>query len=436
MTVLMPTLYVEAGLVPDAPVQSSTALVLNDATKGLLNTATLGTFISWTDLGNDVNSFTINRPFTRVQGPLWNYQAGTSSVVLDNSDSTYDVDNVNSPLFGGLDPMVPIRFRANFMNVNYSLYYGYADGWNPADVDFAGDYTELILGATDAFKVLAGINLAAIGLTGIGVDTGARIKDILTRAGWYTSAEKSIIDVGNSTLQGTTLGDNALALMQIAVDSEIGQLYVRGDGGIQFRNRHALLSDTRSNTVQAVFGDAPGTSHTAGVELDCSLISRASDDTTIVNDVQATMNGGSLQEVSDAASITAYLFPRSYSRSDLIVPSDAVALQWAGWVLYIGKAGENRYEAIEIDPFADPVNLWPQVLGREIGDRIQIWRRPPNGATPVVKDCFIAGISHSWDSGQTRWRTRFTLMDATKYGNFLTLNNPTLGKLNQNALAY
>jgi hypothetical protein len=272
---------------------------------------------------------------------------------------------------------------------------------------------------------------------GGGATAGARVADILGRAGWYSSAERRAISTGNSTLQSTTLGDTALNLMQIATDSEIGQLYVNGAGAVVFRARHDLLTDTRSNTVQAVFGDLPGTPHAAGTELACAAIGRASDDTTLVNDVQATMaNGGTLQEAKDTASIAQYLFPRSYSRTDLILQSNTDALAWAQWVLYIGKAGEDRFESLAVDPQADPANLWPQVLGREIGDRIQVWHRPAGVAAPISKDVFIAGITHQWDSVTSAWLTTWVLADASKYGSFFTLDNATLGRLGYNAYAF
>jgi hypothetical protein len=438
---VLPQIIVEAGVLPDTPAQGGTTLFLNDPTFGKLDTATLGTAITWADISRQVISFTITRPSTRLQGPLWNFQAGIASILLDNSDGRFDPDNLAGPyVLGGatqLVPMVPVRVRSVFASVGYQNYSGFADGWLPGQVAYEGGYAEITLPATDAFKVLAGITLPAVAVEGIAADTGARIRDILLRAGWYTSAERSLISTGNSTLQGTTLGADPLSLMQIAVDSEIGQLYVNGSGAVVFRARRDLLTDSRSNTVQAVFGDLPGTVQAAGTELAYAAVARASDDTTIANDVQATrVNGGTLQEAKDAASIAKYLFPRTYARSDLILQGDPDALNWAQWVLYVSKGGEDRFESLQIDPAADPASLWPQVLGREIGDRIQIWNRPAGVATPISKDCFIAGITHAWDSVASAWLTTWTLQDASKYGSFLTLDNPTLGKLDANALTF
>src|SRR5262249_44812384 len=133
-------------------------------------------------------------------------------------------------------------------------------------------------------------------------DAGARVNRILNSANWY--AGQRLIPAGDTTLQATTFGDTALNLMQLTADSEIGELYVDGGGNLVFRHRRAVLGDTRSVTPQAVFGDLPGTSHPAGIELAAAAVGRADDDTTMANDVQATnANIGTLQEVTDTASV-------------------------------------------------------------------------------------------------------------------------------------
>lgn len=438
--IILPQLIVEAGLVPDSPVQAGGVLRLDDVTSGLLDTATLGTAIMWADISAWVLAFSVTRPSTRQQGPLYQFQAGTASITLDNSDGRFDPDNLSGPYVSAgitqLSAMVPVRIRASFRSAAYSLYSGFADGWLPAQVSYEGGYAELALPATDAFKVLAGITLAPAASAGAGEDAGARVNRVLNAAGWYTSGDRRNVNTGSSAVQATTLGDTALNLMQAAADAEIGQLYVDGTGAVTFRARHALLSDARSATVQAVFGDLPGTVQAAGAELPYMAVTRASDDTTIANDVQATRNGGALQEVTDAASIRKYLFPRTFNKTGLILTDDPTTLNWAQWVLYVSARGEDRFESLQVDPQADPVSLWPQVLGREVGDRIQAWQRPAGAPSPVSKDCFIAGITHSWDSASRSWLTTWTLQDASKYGSFLTLDNPALGALDANALAF
>jgi hypothetical protein len=212
----------------------------------------------------------------------------------------------------------------------------------------------------------------------------------------------------------------------------VGELYMDGQGRVVFRNRNAILQDTRSNTVQGVFGGLPGTSHSAGTELACVELSRPDDDTTIANDVQATRVGGTLQEVTVPSSISTYLFKRTFSRDDLLLQTDADALSWAQYISYLAQNDESRFDSVKIVPGKDPDNLYPQVLGRELGDRIQVWKRPPN-VTAYSKDLFIRGITHSFTPQY--WETSWDTQNAGRYS-FLTLDNATLGMLDSNALGF
>lgn len=320
------------------------------------------------------------------------------------------------------------------LSATYALFTGWADSWAETAVDYSAGYSEVTLAATDGQKVLAGITIPAAAAVGAGEDSGARVHRILNAAGWPLAAR--IIGTGDSALQATTFGDTALVLAQLAAGSEIGALYVDGSGNAVFRHRRALITDTRSATVQAVFGDLPGTVQAAGTELACASVSRADDDTTIASDIQITRAGGTLQEVTDYDAVAHFRFPRTFTSTGLLLASDAEALSYAQFVLYVGKSDENRFEALAVDPLADPASLYPQVLGRDIGDRIQVWRSPSGVASRVSKDCFIAGISHAIDVVNLTWQTVWILQSAAKYGAFLVLDNPTLGRLNYNALGY
>ena len=84
-------------------------------------------------------------------------------------------------------------------------------------------------------------------------------------------------------------------------------------------------------------------------------------------------------------------------------------------------------------PFGvNPAALFPQALGRDLGDRIQVWKRPP-GVTAYSKDLFVWGITHTFSP--TWWQTVWTTQSASRYS-FFVLDNATLGQLDHNALAF
>jgi hypothetical protein len=445
-----PQIFIEAGFTTAAPVSAPGTFVLGGPVTGKLDTGLLGDTTTWTDITAFLRQGTITRPSTRVQGPLLTYQAGTGSMVLDNSDGRFDPDNLAGPyVIAGasqVGAMVPLRVRATFAGTGYQVFYGFADAWQDAGTDYDEGYSEVTVTGTDGFKVLAGVTLADTSATsgpvGAGETSGARVTRILDAASWFTDHRQ--IATGDSAMQGTTFGTDALSLLQLTADSETGELYIDGAGNVVFRNRHAILTDTRSTVPQGVFGDlAPGgytasyTGGYSGPELAYASVGRANDDTTLANDVQITIAGGSnAAEAASPASIRKNLFPRTYSRTGILLQSDAEALSYAQWVLVVSLAAEDRFETLTIDPLADPANLFPQVLGREIGDRIQIWRRPQNSGQVITRDCFIRGITHTVDAVAGTWQTVWTLQDATKYAGFLILDSASLGKLGTGALAF
>lgn len=427
-----PTTIVEVAFTTGA--DTGTLLQLDDPSRGKLNTGTLGSGAAdepvWTDVTAWAQSGTVNRGATRVDGPIVQYDPSTCSVVLDNTDRRFDPNNLDGPYVDPLNgttlvtAMRAVRIRALWAGVYYNLFRGLVDMW---DVQWDDPSDSLCtLTATDAFKVLAGIDRTAVTPLGGGEDTGARINRVLDSAGW-PAADRSIA-TGDSTLQETDLSGDALAELRLDADSEIGELYMDGAGRVVFRNRRALLEDTRSTVSQGSFGDLVG-------EIPYRDLSIATDDATFYNEVTVTRAGGAEQTAVDTAS-QALFYRKTYRPgTDPILQTDADALAYAQWLLHVSADPELRFVSATLDPRYQPTDLYPQVLGREIGDRVTITRRPPGGGDPIVRDQFIRGISHSFAG--LDWTTTWTFQDADRYGSFLVLDHATLGKLTSgNALAF
>ena len=156
------------------------------------------------------------------------------------------------------------------------------------------------------------------------------------------------------------------------------------------------------------------------------------DDTGLANLIRATRVGGTEQVAQNTASQTAYL-TRTFMATGLTMQDDPTALDWARFILYQTKDPELRFSALEILPQRDENNLYPQVLGREFGDKLRIARRPPGGGAATVRQVYIRGIGH--EITQDDWRTVWVLQSATRWS-FLVLDNNTLGRLDFNAVAF
>lgn len=425
-----PAVTVEIGFTLGSP-GTGNYLLLDDAARGVLNTNTLAPDGVFTDVTQWVYELTIDRGARRVDGPVVRYEAGTCSITLDNSDRRFDPANLSGPYASGgltqVTPMRTVRVRATYNGVTDALFSGFADAWN-VTYQYPG-YGEVVLTATDGFKVLAAYNGNAIAPVGAGETTGARVNRILDSAGWPSGDR--VIATGDTTVQATTLASPAMTELYLTADTELGELYIDGAGRVVFRNRRAVITETRSTTSQGTFGDGGGS------ELEYVAAPVAYDDETIYNLIQIARVGGTEQDASDAGSQTKYLV-HTFNRTDLVMETDAVAANYAGLLLFQSKEPELRFSQLTVNPQGDTTfenAAYPQVLGREIGDRITVIARPPGGGDTIQRDVFVRGIHHQIDARTYNWMTTWTLQSATKY-DFLILDSATFGTLDAHALAY
>ena len=265
-------------------------------------------------------------------------------------------------------------------------------------------------------------NAGKNGLTG--ESTGTRVRRVLDYAGWpgfalSTSADRDL-DTGSSTVGAVDLsGSTALDYLQTLHDTEQGQMYMGLDSALSsdsvfkfvWRQRHALITASRSNTSQATFSDT-GSLRYADLEL-------SYDETKVYNESRVTRSGGAEQTATDATSQTKY-FKRSYERSGLLYSSDNDSFDHATWAINRYKNPSTRVEAVIIKPLDSPANLWPQVLSREIGDRITVTR------SSISKEVIIEGIEHDYDGED--WTTTFRCSPAD-LGPYWLLDDSTFSVL-------
>jgi len=413
---------------------SGTYFTVGHPTLGQVGTVNqIGPDTVWTEITPYVRSWQFRIGASRGDQPTLRYDAGTCSIVLNDGDRRFDPDNLSGPyVVAGetlLKPMCRVRIVATWAGIDYPLYYGLADDWKgDADGKF---WTMCTLTATDAFKVFAAEDRTAVAAVGTGENSGARITRILNAYGWPV-ADRSIA-TGDTTLQATTLGDNMMAEMLLVQDSEQGSLYMDRQGKVVFQNRNAMFTNPRTTTSQAIFGDDPAGYGISG-ELPYLDVEMATPDETLVNSVNASAAGGVEQHAVDSVSAARYL-AKSHTRDDLLVQTDAVALQWAQAIVYQFSRPRRRFSRLTFHRPRPNVQtaMWPILLGAQFADRITVRSRPAGGGTRIEKDCFIRGIEMSGDSATHE--SAFVLQDADRYS-FFTVGDPILGRVGMNAIAY
>lgn len=392
----------------------------------LLDTGTLAADY-FVDVAQWVEKLSTQRGVSRHDGVYARAQAGRATVVLDNGDRRFDPTNLAGPYVQAgrteIVPMRAFRLQATWAGVAYDIWRGFADEWR---LDYSNaDVAATTLTGTDGTKVVSNYDSVAGAAVGAGETTGVRINRILDNAGW-AAAERDI-DTGLTTVQSTDLANNAWTEILLTADTEIGEVYFDAMNRIVFRNRHAPLNEARSATPQAIFGCDPA-------ELGYDSVDVANDDTQVRNIIRISRVGGTVQTIQDADSIAEYQ-RKTWGRSDLIMQTDTEAADYAAYVLSFSKAATLRFDSIRIIPTTDPDLLWPQVLGRELGDRITVKFTPPGGGAIIERDAFIRGIKHDV-AAPGRWVTAWTLQDADAQLSFMVLDHASLGVLDANSLAY
>ncbi|MFI7707601.1 hypothetical protein [Nonomuraea sp. NPDC049480] len=364
--------------------------------------------------------------WSATDGPYTEAEDAQSGAFTTVSMAHKSLSGLSSGSGGTLvKPRRPVRVRAIWNSVTYDLFRGYVDAWN---IEWNGpNQSTATVPCTDAFKVFSNFDRRnADSVAAPSELTSARINRILDNAGWPASLRQ--IATGDVTLQASTLNSNLMEELLLTNETEVGELYVTGDGKMFFRNRNAINNDARSTTSQATFGDGGGS------ELPYSDLALSDDDTQFVNRVIITRVGGAEQVAEDAASQEEFLVS-TYTRDDLLFNNDASALNMAQWVLSLSAQPERRFESITIKPERDEDDLFPQTFNRLIGDRITIRRRPPGGGSMIEQDYFIRGIEHQATPG-TAWVTRWTLQSTAAGGSFFIIGNATRGRLDLNPLGF
>lgn len=111
---------------------------------------------AWTDVSTDLRSVSIRRGADKH---LDEDQPGEATIVLDNFSGRYDNDNTASPYAGQLVTDMRVRVLAEWDGDLYERFNGYLDD---IDLEYPDEDAEAwaVLRCTDAFKVLAGTDLA------------------------------------------------------------------------------------------------------------------------------------------------------------------------------------------------------------------------------------------------------------------------------------
>jgi len=183
---------------------------------------------TWVDITSYVISFSTKRGRSDALGRI---EAGTASLILDNSDRRFDPTFAAGAYYPNVVPMKKIRISATYASVTYRLFTGFIESWPP---DWPGglDATTTIR-CVDAFKYFASKKLnGAYGneYCNWSIDTW------LTNISWPGGADREIYGAASQIQAGTFVNTPALTHFQNVADVESGLFFMGGDGKTIFQS--------------------------------------------------------------------------------------------------------------------------------------------------------------------------------------------------------
>ena len=345
------------------------------------------------------------------------YEAGTAIVRIYDPDGDFNPQNLSSPYYGKLEPLRKLRISAAVGGNSYYLFSGYTTGY-VYSYDQAENMAYVDISASDAFRLF---NLASvITVTGqaAGQDTGTRINKILDTVSFPTQMRS--VETGNTlTIADPANLRTSLNAMQNAEFSEQGALYISPEGNVIFLNRNSVISSA---------GDTPTAfNQTGGIPY--KNLKFAFDDKLIINSATITKSGGVAQTASDATSIATY-FPHSISVPDLIVETDAEALNIAKIYVATRSTTTIRIDEMTLDLLDTNVPT-ATILGFDYFDNVLITNIQPDSST-ITKNLQIQGIAH--DITASSWLTTLTTLEPIVDG--FIIGNSSYGVIGEDILSY
>jgi len=254
--------------------------------------------------------------------------------------------------------------------------------------------------------------------------SGDAFQSLLDTAQWTSSSVLS----GVSLVQAQTPTSNLLAALNAVVDAEDGVFFVAADGTVTFRSRHYRITQATTTALVNVAGTGGGLP-----EAVFEKIIFDNGDRYIYNEIKMQAAGGDVQVARDVTSKAAY-FLRTYSKSGLLITSDAEAQAAAEWRLARYKDPAVRVTQVVLRGDLSTTAAWATIFGLEINTRVRVVWTPPDGGTAYTQDSLIEGINVTGQRGS--WTVTVSLSPRAITTPYLILDDATYGRLDLNALAY
>jgi len=349
------------------------------------------------------------------------FQTGTLTLRIVDQNGDFNPTNTSGPYYTLLTPMKKVQITATYGANTYSLFSGFITSYVNTQPKDATEVAYTTIQAVDAFRLAQNAQISTVTGATAGDLSGTRINQILDQIDWPATMRD--IDAGLTTLQADPgTARTSLTALQTVTDSEYGAFYVDTNGEFVFQDR-AVTAGSIGGTVTTFNDDGTGIPYAnANWKLD---------DTLIFNSAQVSRSGGSPQTAINQDSIDKY-FIHSYNLQDLLMQTDAVALDYAQAYVSSRAETEVRCDGIELDLYTPNYNSGIlAALELDFFDPIQVITTQPGGST-LDRTLQIFGVSNTItpNSFKVFFTTLEPVIDA------LILDNNIYGTLDYNVLSY
>jgi len=349
------------------------------------------------------------------------FQTGTLTLRIVDQNGDFNPQNPASPYYNLLTPMRKVQITATYGAVTYPIFSGFITSYTTTTPKNANDVVYTTIQAVDAFRLAQNAQIATVAGTPAGQLSGARINALLDAISWPTSMRD--VDAGLTTMQADPgTARTSLAAMQTVETSEYGALYVDAAGSFVFQDRAVTAGS--SGATPTVFNDN-------GTGIGYFNAVWRLDDTLVYNSASITRTGGTAQTAINQPSIDKY-FVHSYNQQNLLMQTDAVALDYAQ--AYVASRAETsiRCDAIQLDLYTDNYTAGTvAALGLDYFDPVTITTNQPGGST-LTKTLQVFGVAQSITPNS--WKTTLTTLEPIIDG--FILNSSLYGLLDSGVLSY
>lgn len=349
------------------------------------------------------------------------FQTGNLSLRIVDQNGDFNPQNPSSPYYNLLTPMRKVQITATYGATTYPIFAGFITSYTTTTPKNANDVVYTTIEAVDAFRLAQNAQISTVAGTSAGQLSGARINALLDAISWPATMRD--VDAGLTTMQADPgTARTSLAAMQTVETSEYGALYVDPAGSFVFQDRAVTAGS--SGATPTVFNDN-------GSDISYFNAVWRLDDTLVYNSASITRTGGTAQVATNQASIDKY-FIHSYNQQNLLMQTDAVALDYAQ--AYVASRAETsiRCDAIQLDLYTDNYSTGiVAALDLDYFDPVTITTNQPGGST-LTKTLQVFGVAHNITPNS--WKTTLTTLEPIIDG--FILDSSIYGLLDSGVLSY